>query len=77
MQGAGRFSTNDAYRQKLVAFNQVTLDGYFAGHNGDISWAFKDGADKEWNDFGEGNTRSAGILISGRLTYELMAAVAF
>jgi hypothetical protein len=25
--------------QKPVVFNHVTLDGYFAGENGDFSWA--------------------------------------
>jgi hypothetical protein len=33
--------------RKLVVFNQVTLDGYFAGMNGDISWANKDTKDAE------------------------------
>jgi hypothetical protein len=25
--------------RKLIVFNSVTLDGYFSGENGDISWA--------------------------------------
>ncbi len=25
--------------RKLLVFNQVTVDGYFSGLNGDISWA--------------------------------------
>ena len=28
--------------RKLIVFNQVTLDGYFADANGDMSWAHKD-----------------------------------
>jgi hypothetical protein len=28
--------------RKLVVFNQVTLDGCFAGEHGDISWAHRD-----------------------------------
>ncbi len=30
---------------RLVVFNQLTLDGYFADVNGDISWAHKDAQD--------------------------------
>ena len=26
---------------KLAVFNSVTLDGYFAGENGDFSWAHR------------------------------------
>ena len=33
--------------RKLIVFNQVSLDGYFAGMNGDISWAKKDPTDAE------------------------------
>ncbi len=29
--------------RKLAVFNHMTLDGYFAGPNGDISWAFAEG----------------------------------
>ena len=36
---------------KLIVFNQVTLDGYFAGPGGDISWAHKANSDAEWNAF--------------------------
>ena len=25
---------------KLIAFENTTLDGYFAGANGDLSWAY-------------------------------------
>ena len=28
--------------RKLVVFNQVTLDGYFTGMNGDMSWAHEE-----------------------------------
>ncbi len=37
--------------RKLIVFNQITLDGYFAGVNGDLSWAHKDRQDAEWNAF--------------------------
>ena len=59
--------------RKLVVFNQVTLDGYFAGANGDISWAHKDDKDAEWNAFVADNATAGGLLVFGRITYELMA----
>ena len=38
--------------RRLVVFNQVTLDGYFAGENGDISWLHQD-----YKDLGGGRCR--------------------
>jgi dihydrofolate reductase len=58
--------------RKLIAFNQVSLDGYFAGVDGDISWAFKDRSDAEWNAFVQSNASGGGVLLFGRITYELM-----
>ena len=57
--------------RKLVVFNQVTLDGFFADMNGDMSWAHKD--DAEWNAFAADNASGGGQLIFGRVTYDLMA----
>ena len=58
---------------KLVVFNQVTLDGYFAGEHGDISWAHRDIESAEWQAFVEDNAASGGQLLFGRVTYQLMA----
>ena len=58
--------------RKLVVFNQVTLDGYFADMNGDLSWAHKN--DAEWNAFVADNAKGGGLLLFGRITYELMAS---
>ena len=55
-------------------FNNVSLDGYFAGVNGDISWVHKDRRDEEWESFVADNARGGGTLLFGRVTYELMAA---
>ncbi len=60
--------------RQLSVFNQVTLDGYFAGVNGDLSWAHKDSQDAEWNAFVEGNASGGGVLLFGRITYEMMAS---
>jgi dihydrofolate reductase len=60
--------------RRVVVFNQVTLDGYFAGVDGDISW-FKGGdGDPEWDAFVEDNAQGGGVLLFGRITYELMAS---
>ena len=58
--------------RKLVVFNTVTLDGYFVDSKGDMSWAHKN--DDEWNAFVSENASGNGMLVFGRITYELMAS---
>jgi dihydrofolate reductase len=58
--------------QKLIVFNSVTLDGYFSGPNGDLSWAHKQ--DPEWNNFVADNSKGGGALLFGRVTYEMMVS---
>jgi dihydrofolate reductase len=58
----------------LVVFNQVTLDGYFVDGNGGMSWAHKSKQDAEWNVFVANNASGGGVLLFGRITYELMAS---
>jgi dihydrofolate reductase len=58
--------------RKLSVYNGVTLDGYFAGVNGDFSWAHRQ--DPEFLEFVEGNAKGGGELLFGRITYELMAS---
>jgi dihydrofolate reductase len=58
--------------RRLIAFNQVSLDGYFSGAGGDISWAHNNKEDAEWNAFVAGNASGGGVLVFGRVTYELM-----
>jgi len=60
--------------RKLVVFNNATLDGYFSGIGGDISWAHKRDEDAEWNAFVAENASAGGMLLLGRITYELMAS---
>lgn len=59
--------------RKLIVFNNVTLDGYFVGANGDMSWAHSGPNDAEYNAFVAGNASGGGELLFGRVTYELMA----
>ena len=56
---------------KLIVFNQVSLDGYFADANSDMSWAHKQ--DAEWNAFVAENAKGDAVLLFGRITYEQMA----
>jgi dihydrofolate reductase len=60
--------------RKLVVFNNVTLDGYFADRNGDIRWAHQAPQDAEFLAFVAENAKSGGELLFGRVTYELMAS---
>jgi dihydrofolate reductase len=60
--------------RKLSVFNHVTLDGYFVGANGDMSWAHKDSGDKEWSAFVAENAGGGGVLVFGRVTYQMMAS---
>ena len=57
---------------KLIAFNHVSLDGYFVDANGSMMWAKTDKNDAEWNAFVEDNSKGGGTLVFGRITYELM-----
>ena len=56
--------------RKLLVFNQITLDGYFTGENGDMSWAHKQ--DPEWTAFASENASGGGELLFGRVTYDMM-----
>jgi dihydrofolate reductase len=58
--------------RKLAVFNNVTLDGYFTDVHGDMSWAHAD--DAEWTAFAAENASGGGVLLLGRITYELMAS---
>ena len=57
--------------KKIIVFNMLTLDGFFAGVDGDISWHNVDG---EFNNFAIEHTKEFGILMFGRVTYDLMAS---
>ncbi len=56
--------------RKLTVFNLVTVDGYFSGREGDISWH---NADEEFQELAEQTSNSGNTLLFGRVTYELMA----
>jgi dihydrofolate reductase len=56
--------------RKLIVFNLMTLDGYFAGQDGDISWH---NVDEEFNKYAIEKVKAGNTLLFGRVTYELMA----
>src|SRR5262249_55361470 len=66
--------------RKLIVFESVTLDGYFSGPGGDLGWAYafrtpaeaRKGADPEFQKFVQGNASSGGVLLFGRVTYQMM-----
>lgn len=57
--------------RRLVLFMLTSLDGYFEGANHDITWHH---ADEEFNEFAVQQTSEFGMLLFGKITYELMAA---
>jgi dihydrofolate reductase len=59
--------------RRVDVFNHVSLDGFFVDANGDMSWAKADHQDAEWNAFVAGNASGEGVLVFGRITYDLMA----
>jgi dihydrofolate reductase len=56
--------------RKLNVFNNISLDGYFTDKNQDMSWAHNQ--DREWTDFASENARGEGVLLFGRVTYDMM-----
>ena len=60
--------------RKLRVFESISLDGYFADADGDMSWAHAGREDAEFASFVAGNASSGGELIFGRKTYEMMVA---
>jgi dihydrofolate reductase len=57
---------------KLIVFNSISLDGYFVDQSGDMSWAHNNSA--EFDAFVEGNAKGGGVLVFGRITYDLMVS---
>lgn len=60
---------------KLSVFVSLSLDGYFSGPGGDMSWAHRAEAnDAEWTAFVADNASNGGRLLFGRVTYEMMVS---
>ena len=60
--------------RRLIAFNHMSLDGYFTSASGDFRWAHAGNDDPEYQSFVKENASGGGELLFGRVTYELMAS---
>jgi dihydrofolate reductase len=60
--------------RRLTAFETISLDGYFADRHGDMQWARTGSDDPEFSAFVAANAKGGGMLLFGRITYEMMAA---
>ena len=56
--------------RKVIFQNMITLDGFFAGPQGQIDWHE---VDEEFNEYAIGVLDQIDTLLFGRVTYELMA----
>jgi dihydrofolate reductase len=56
--------------RKIIVSEMISVDGFFAGPNGEIDWHNVDG---DFNKFAIDQLRKADTLLFGRVTYELMA----
>ena len=56
--------------RKIIVSNYVSLDGFFAGPNGEIDWFVWD---EETAKYSRGLAASIDTILFGRVTYELMA----
>ncbi len=59
--------------RKVSVFNFVTLNGFFKGPQGDISWTFDHQAATDESDHAIEGLQSGNVLLFGRVTYEMMA----
>jgi dihydrofolate reductase len=59
--------------KKVIVSNLVSLDGYFAGPNGEIDW-FVSLADKEFEAYAIDLMSTVDTMLFGRITFELMAS---
>lgn len=57
---------------KISVFNFVTLDGFFAGPDGQIDWFKSIGKDEGFEKYTHSESGKGGSLIYGRKTYEMM-----
>lgn len=60
--------------RRLVVFNNISLDGFFTGVDGDFSWAHGGMDDPDFRAFAARNASGGGVLLFGRITYEFMAS---
>jgi dihydrofolate reductase len=57
--------------RRLLVFNAMSLDGFIADAQGDMSWAHQ--RDEQWSSFAAANASGEAVLVFGRKTYDMMA----
>ncbi len=60
--------------RKINVFENISLDGFFAGPNGEIDWFVAHPSSQEENEYAIDSAKSTGTLLFGRVTFELMAS---
>jgi dihydrofolate reductase len=56
----------------IHVFNHISIDGFFAGPNGEIDWFYTVPYDDEWHKYTHSQAGTSNTLIFGRSTYEMM-----
>jgi len=59
---------------RLRVFESISVDGYFTDAKGDIGWAHAGREDAEFGAWVASNASRGGILLFGRVTYQMMEA---
>jgi dihydrofolate reductase len=57
--------------RKIIVSEMISVDGFFAGPNGEIDWH---NVDAEFNEYAIEMLKSLDTLMFGRITYDLMAS---
>ena len=57
--------------RKLIVSNMITLDGVYAGRNGELDWHI---TDAEFDAFAAEQLSTMGTILFGRVTYEMMCS---
>lgn len=58
--------------RKITMLNRISLDGFFAGPNGEIDWFIHDSeVDKAAHGMGKTENRKADTILFGRITYQM------
>ena len=57
--------------RNIIVFDNVTLDGFIAGPNGELDWAIQDDEVTQYSKEGQGSTD---MFLFGRVTYDMMAS---
>jgi dihydrofolate reductase len=62
--------------RRVIMFNRVSVDGFFAGPNGEIDWFVADSElDRALHEMGQPGTVPPGTVLLGRVTYQLFESV--